>query len=197
MVQSSIRGFPPATQVCELIDEDKQWWNIPLIQYIFNVAGATMICSLPLSLHGQPDRLMWSGSSTGVFSVRSAYHLGKEQILRASGESSKASQSRRVWQRIRTLQVPGMVKNFIWRVCSNSLPTRANLFKRGITSDALCPIYGLFPETLIHILWSCNSAVAVLMECKKKIQKLSFVAYDGFDLFERFMAFLEDDNSIL
>lgn len=85
-----------------------------------------------------------------------------------------------------------MVKILILRVCSNTLPTKANLFKKKISKDALCPICGLLPETVDRILWSCKSAVAVWMECKAKIQKLSIVANEGFHLFERFVKLLDD-----
>jgi hypothetical protein len=140
---------------------------------------------------GQPDRLIWWGNSNGLFSVKSAYHLCKELESRASGESSISSLSSKVWKQLWRLQVPGVVRSFLWRVCTNSLPTRENLFKRGIVQDPLCPLCGLFPETTEHTLWSCESAVAVWMECPKRIQKLSLSATTGYHLVEQFMEVLD------
>jgi hypothetical protein len=132
-----------------------------------------------MSPHGQGDRLVWTGTSNGIFSVKSAYHLGMEWIRRETGECSDSAGTDRIWKSIWRLRVPGVVKVFLWRVGHNSLPTRANLFKKQIPQDPLCPVCGLFPETVEHILWSCASATAVWMEGNRKIQKLSFVAMDG------------------
>jgi hypothetical protein len=135
MVQSPVRELLPGAQVCELIDDVTHSWNFPLISAIFVPEEVVKICSLPLSSPGQPDKLIWKGSSSGVFSVKSAYHLGMERRLSDKGESSKISQSSKVWKSIWRLNVRGVVKTFIWRVCKNTLPTRENLFKKGIISD--------------------------------------------------------------
>jgi ribonuclease HI len=145
----------------------------------------------------QQDRLTWVGNSTGVFTVRSAYHLGKERMSRDRGESSRNSRTVRVWRKIWKLNVPRAVQNFMWRVCSNTLPTRANLFKKHIITDNLCPICGLFPETVEHIIWECKSAADVWMECKSNIQKLSIQVNDGFNFFEQLMDILDDSDLAL
>jgi hypothetical protein len=44
---------------------------------------------------------------------------------------------------------------FIWRMCTNILPTKENIFSRKIFSNPLCLICGLSTETISHILWSC------------------------------------------
>lgn len=71
------------------------------------------------------------------------------------------------------------------------------MFKREVVSDSLCPICGLYSQMEVHILWSCESAVVVWMDSKKNIQKLSFTASSGFDLFENLMNFLDDEDLAL
>jgi hypothetical protein len=43
------------------------------------------------------------------------------------------------------------VKIFLWKACDNILPTKENLFKKGIVLDLKCPICYLEAEDLMHI----------------------------------------------
>jgi hypothetical protein len=70
---------------------------------------------------------------------------------------------------------------FWWRLGNNLLPTKANLVKKKIITDPLCPICLLEPETSYHILWGCPSAVAVWQECSRRIQKLVVEEMEGID----------------
>jgi hypothetical protein len=54
--------------------------------------------------------------------------------------------------------VPSVVKMFLWRALNNLLLTRQNLFKKGVTSDEMCPICGLEEESVSHIIWECQFA---------------------------------------
>jgi hypothetical protein len=58
-----------------------------LIQFFF-AEEAQLITSIPLCSTFPPDRLVWQGTSNGVFSVRSAYRLAKELQQHTIGESS-------------------------------------------------------------------------------------------------------------
>lgn len=165
-----------------------------MIREIFTEADAERICSLALSLGGQQDRQIWLGNANGVFSIRSAYHLENDRLLREYGESSQASASSEVWRQLWKLRVPGMVHNFLWRACNNLLPTKVALFKKRITSDPLCPLCGLASETTDHILWDCASSTAVWAKCSRKIQKLSIVESDGLCLFEQLLSKLNVDD---
>jgi len=60
-----------------------------------------------------------------------------------------------VWKKNWKTTVPNIVKVFMWRFCKNGLPTQANLIKRKVVDDPLCPICGVVVETTGHILWSC------------------------------------------
>jgi hypothetical protein len=83
------------------------------------------------------DRLVWSGTSNGLLSVWSAYHLGKEIQRRSEGECSKSSLSAEIWKAIWSINVPNPVKVFLWKAGNNILPTRVNLFKRKVV-EAMC-----------------------------------------------------------
>lgn len=64
-----------------------------------------------------------------------------------------------------------MVRVFLWKACSNILPTKLNLEKRSVVEDSLCPICRLEGESVEHILWTCESARDVWAACNNKIQK--------------------------
>jgi hypothetical protein len=49
-----------------------------LIKRVFSEDEAHVIANIPLSPLLPKDRLIWHGTSNGVFTVCSAYHSGKE-----------------------------------------------------------------------------------------------------------------------
>jgi hypothetical protein len=68
------------------------------------------------------------------------------------------------WNSIWCLDTTASLKNFTWKVSHNLLPTKANLFRKHIIANSLCPICTLSSETTFHILWSCPSFMAVWQE---------------------------------
>ena len=57
-----------------------------------------------------------------------------------------------MWQ----LRVPSKVKTFVWRACTNLLPTMVNLVKRKV---GFSPIYSCKREleNTLHVLWGCEN----------------------------------------
>lgn len=47
------------------------------------------------------------------------------------------------WKQIWKLPTPGVVRNFIWKLCSNILPTKDHLFRRHIVPKLNAVAYGL------------------------------------------------------
>lgn len=58
-----------------------------------------------------------------------------------------------VWYK---LNVPWQVKQFLWRVCTDSLPIKVNLVKRKILSDSSCHLCVRHQEDILHALWGCE-----------------------------------------
>ena len=75
MVQSPVRILEQEARVGELIDVEKNWWNIPLIEDIFMKEEVEVICNVPICPGGRPDRMVWAGTKNGAFIVRSGDHL--------------------------------------------------------------------------------------------------------------------------
>jgi len=90
-VQTAPRILLLNSTVSCLIDSDTKWWNLDLVSAIFNEEEARVISNITLSSALPPDRLVWQGTSNGLFSVRNAYHLGKEFHQRSLGACSNSS----------------------------------------------------------------------------------------------------------
>ena len=60
------------------------------------------------------------------------------------------------WRSLWKLKVPGKIKHFQWKACSDALPTKSNLHRPKITPDDLCSRCAKEPETVMHAMWSCE-----------------------------------------
>lgn len=84
--------------------------------------------------------MVWVGTKDGDFSVRSAYHMAINKITESKGSSSNPDVVNKLWKTVWNLRVPPVTKVFLWKACNNILPTKLDLYKKGITEDPLCPI---------------------------------------------------------
>jgi hypothetical protein len=144
--------MPMDAKVSMLIDKDMGWWDQNVIDKFFNEDEVMAIKAIPLNCTNQEDRMIWSGTTNGLFAVRSGYHLAKEKLEHMKAGSSNGSHNSDIWKVIWNLKVPNTEKHFIWRVCHDVLPTWENLMRRKIVRDPFCPICGLEVETVSHIL---------------------------------------------
>jgi hypothetical protein len=173
LVQTAPRMLPFNSIVSCLIDLDTKRWNLDLLSVLFNEEEARVISNIPISPSLHPDRLVWQGTSNGLFLVRSAYHLGKELHQRSLGACSNSGKEADSWRVIWNLKVPNTVKVFMSRACHDILPTRVNLFKRKVVETSLCLCCKLGEETTIHALWSCPTSRDV-WGCGPKIFQKSY-----------------------
>ena len=61
--------------------------------------------------------------------------------------------------------MPNKIKNFLWRVCSNALPTKENLMKRRIINDASYNACQTEQESMFHAIWECEKISHVWAPC--------------------------------
>jgi hypothetical protein len=71
-----------------------------------------------------------------------------------------------------SLNVPNVVKLFLWRALHDLLPTRVNLAKKGVLQDTLCPICAMEEETVMYIIWSCPASADVWGVGPRHLQKI-------------------------
>lgn len=160
-VQSPCINLPMNAKVCDT----------EIVRDNFIEEEAEMICNLPLSRYRQQDKMIWFPTNTGEFSVRSAYHLEKEHMRSTQGKGSNSTRSRDLWAGIWKLQIPNAARMFLWRACSNILPTKDNLKRRRVVNDDLCFLCNRFVESVKHILWDCPSAQDVWGDSMQIFQK--------------------------
>ncbi|KAL0411880.1 UNVERIFIED_CONTAM: putative mitochondrial protein [Sesamum latifolium] len=142
--------------VDELIDPISKDWDEAKVEESFLPIDRDVILSIPISLSGGEDSIIWHYSANGIFTVRSAYHLACE--LEDDATCSDRSDDHNWWRKLWQAPVPGKVKIFIWRACLNILPTSSNLNRRIPESSLACPHCADEEEDTFHALFLCHFA---------------------------------------
>ncbi|MCH82297.1 ribonuclease H protein [Trifolium medium] len=89
-VWSPVRNLDEDAVVADLIGVDIKQWKRELVLNSFNDFEARQFLNIHLSWRLPEDKKVWSWERNGHYSVRSAYHLLKEETLRANPEPSLA-----------------------------------------------------------------------------------------------------------
>lgn len=76
------------------------------------------ILHIPLSRRQIMDSMMWLHTTSGMYTVKSGYHMAT-QVLRDVdwAESFRGSSGNKVWAKLWKLKVPNKIKVFGWKVC--------------------------------------------------------------------------------
>ena len=125
---------------------------------------AAMIKNIPLSRTIADDVLFWPYLSNGEYNCKSGYRFLKEEAkLSELSETSQVPplRDKQVWKGIWSMCVQQKVKNFIWRPCRNTMPTKLALVRRMIISEPMCERCKSVVEDSIHALWSCSELDSV------------------------------------
>jgi hypothetical protein len=88
-VLSPLTNVPMDTRVAELIHGSPPTWNVNKIQNLFLPYDADAILKIPLSGKAQEDKLFWSTTRDGKYSVRSGYKLLLKDAWASQPESSR------------------------------------------------------------------------------------------------------------
>lgn len=79
-------------------------------------------------------------------------------------------------------------KHFMWKACSESLPTKANLIKRKILTDPTCHLCGKVSEDTKHALWDCEAVKDVWCKEFSWVNSLEAAHGSWLDLVERLLS---------
>ena len=120
-------GADKSLKVANLIDTITHQWDRGKVHAIFKPDTREDILKIKLNNVAFRDRLVWKENKTNKFSVKTAYQVALRLHHQQTGEHSLASMDRKMWKRLWSLNIPPKVRNFMWRACSNILPTKANL----------------------------------------------------------------------
>lgn len=146
--------------MCDLIDPDTKQWKRDPVFSCFDQAEAQQIISIPISHRLPEDKLIWHWEKDGEYSVRLAYHILYDERYKNLPGPSHIIYSN-LWKEIWHASVPNRIRNFLWRLAKNSLPTRFNLSRKGVQVDLLCPLCFQAVERQEHLFMQCPLAALV------------------------------------
>ena len=134
------------------MDEEGHHWLEERVTEEFLPHEARAILSIPLSQRRVDDALIWKETNHGNYTTKSAYKmLWKHATMSKSGPSDPSAHSA-FWKEIWSLRVPTKVRHFVWRACTDSLPTKKNLFTRKVTRSPTCDTCRSEVEDMVHAL---------------------------------------------
>ena len=122
---------------------------------------AVKIKAIPIRSVAQEDIIIWPKNRDGSYTIKTGYQILCEEQSRDHASSSFPDVTKGLWKGIWKLRVPGKIKHFLWRACSDYFPTKHNLWKRRIVPNEVCEICNSHPETVLHSLWNCEASSAV------------------------------------
>ncbi|KAJ4804033.1 RNA-directed DNA polymerase (reverse transcriptase)-related family protein [Rhynchospora pubera] len=134
-------------------------WDIQQLMATFNLQTVLQILSDPSkqpSALGHPDRLIWTPSYNGLFTVKSAYKT--VQLSRRQTYQPQQLPLHFFWK---SKELMPRIKLFLWKLCSNVLPTAHRLSTRIPSLSQSCPRCQATTETDYHIFFSCPISRAV------------------------------------
>lgn len=108
---------------------------------------------------GVRDKLMFTWSSNGEFSVKRAYQMLVQlnPIIRKIHSDDERFLWKKIWK---TKDVNPRIRIFFWKLLCNSLPTGAALARRLQGFDATCHVCYNNIEDVSHVLFHCPHARA-------------------------------------
>jgi hypothetical protein len=163
------RGGNILTYVEYLIDPGTGSWDVELVRDVFWEEDAKLILALPVN-EGRDNVLAWHYDDRGMFSVKSAYRVYRDSLLRRKNQGSAQGGSNGIvdpmWAKIWKSKCANKVKHFIWRLAHNSHPLRENLVRRGMKIDTICPVCNRFDEDGGHLFLKCKLAKNIWRELK-------------------------------
>lgn len=159
--------------VNQLIDQKSREWDKELIGNIFYPFDAEEIYKIRIPSTEIEDCIAWHYERNGNFTVRSAYNLAASLNRNTQGgasSSASCAEDRSIWDVIWKMNIPERIKNFGWRIETNTLATKRNKCRRTIVHDSVCEICGNGEEDEFHAVISCTKSTALRFAMRKEWQ---------------------------
>lgn len=103
---------------------------------------------------GARDRISWSMSAGGVFSVKSAYSM---LTFNGLPQPDMESFFRQVW----SVKAPERVRVFLWLVSNQVIMTNAERKRRHLSDTDVCMVCKGGFETILHVLRDCPAMLGI------------------------------------
>lgn len=141
--------------VSEFITNGTNVWNTDKVLQFFSHEDANLILSSRIPNGSVNDRVAWSRTTNGHYTVKTGYqhwcdsNLVHRSVTQASG-----------WSNLWRLNIPHKVKNFLWRFCRNNVPVRKRLRAKGVALPIICPMCESDIEHKLHVFFDCPFAAS-------------------------------------
>jgi hypothetical protein len=133
---------------------NRKLWDKEKIETLFPMHIVNCIMETPLLNLVEDDKLVWSDSIDGNYSVKSGYKL-----LMHANEKIDMSVQRGNWLSIWKIHAPPKAKHLLWRICRGCLPSRVKLQEKHVPCQISCPLCDNAFEDDWHAILTCISSV--------------------------------------
>lgn len=130
-------------------------WDSNKVRSLFSEEDASLILATRIPIVPVVDRLAWSKTSNGKYSVKTGYQLWHAQNI-GTGSVPQSNGWSKLWK----LDLPHKVNLFLWRLCRNNVPVKSRLSSKGVNLPLECPMCNSDIENLLHIFFLCPFARA-------------------------------------
>lgn len=155
-VESLQAYFPLA--ILDLLSFTTGTWNLPLLEFLFDQASISEI--LKIKIRSANEALLWTPSSTGVFSTKSAHRFFTSQRTPITSPLQQSS-----WKLLWKLKLNHQLCLFLWKMVWNILPTKERISSAICSqsiSDSTCSLCSFSIDSLVCLFLSCSIARVVL-----------------------------------
>ncbi|KAL0355119.1 UNVERIFIED_CONTAM: hypothetical protein Sradi_3958800 [Sesamum radiatum] len=143
--------------VAAMINPVTHDWDRQIVDYLFEPDDMNTILQIPLGREGHQDSLCWHYTKSGLYSVRSGYHVASHTLHSQATSSAGLTISKDYWNCIWTATVPPKVHIFAWRLASEGLPTGCSLhWIHHISKNLSNEEFNKFLIVAWFIWWSRN-----------------------------------------
>lgn len=111
-VLSPVQVLRENAKASELIITETGEWKSDLVRQLFWPIEADLVLSIPLSLRLRLERIVWSGTTNGKFSVSSAYRNIRQVRGSNGGESTDGLSMKQVWKCMWNLKLLNKIRSF-------------------------------------------------------------------------------------
>lgn len=148
-------------RVAHFINHESHELDIGKLRILFDEETIANVCKLDLD-YMEEDKLLWTATKSRVFSTKSVY----SSCMRVKLETTVYE----VWKKIWTSKLHERLKLFLWRLASDCLPTKANIWGRTHKGDNICILCGDAEETTLHLFTRCSVSRVVAFASNMGIQ---------------------------
>ncbi|GAU38127.1 hypothetical protein TSUD_318140 [Trifolium subterraneum] len=139
-------------RVVDILGTTVKRWNSSLITNMLGDQEGSKILQTPLYDSVSQDKIIWRFEKNGKYWVKSAYRYCIEDTLDISHLQVQGN-----WNLIWQIQAPPKIKNFIWRLCRNCIPTRTRLLQKGVNCPCNCVLCDDETEDSLHVFMFCDT----------------------------------------